>query len=119
MLVAMQNSQLNLERTTSLPEKGLVTRLVGNLSLETVHNFLQTMRAERAPRLILDLSGVSFLDSAGIGALAQIYVHRRNQGQSLALAALTKQSQAVMQVAGLTKLIPTYRSVDEALAPQN
>jgi anti-sigma B factor antagonist len=90
-------------------------RLNGKLSLETVHNFIQTLRPEPATHLILDFGGVSFLDSAGVGALVQLFVHRRSQGRSFALAGLTKQSGAVIQVAGLTKLLPIHASVEEAL----
>lgn len=43
-------------------------------------HFLQGMRPERAPELVLDRSGVNFLDSAGIGALAQLFVHRKRPG---------------------------------------
>ena len=94
----------------------IVMRLNGKLSLETVHNFIQTLRTEAAAHLILDLSGVSFLDSAGVGALVQLFVHRRNQGQTFALTGLTKQSSAVIQVAGLNKLLPIHGSLAEALA---
>ena len=94
----------------------MVMRLKGKLSLETVHNFIQTLRPEPAARLILDLGGVSFLDSAGVGALVQLFVHRRNQGQTFALTGLTMQSSAVIQVAGLNRLLPIHTSVEEALA---
>lgn len=86
----------------------------GKLVLETVSEFLQTMRSQATPRLVMDMSGVSFLDSAGVGALVQIFVHRRNQGQKFSLAALTPQGMAVMQVAGLMKLMPVFPSVEEA-----
>ncbi len=105
-----------MEKQTGIDSSQLVVRLNGKLSLETVHNFIQTLRPDPAARLILDLSGVSFLDSAGAGALVQIFVHRRNQGQSFALTGLTKQSTAVLQVAGLSKLLPVHASVEEALA---
>jgi anti-sigma B factor antagonist len=88
------------------------------LSLETVYNFIQTVRSEPASQLILDMSEVSFLDSAGVGALVQIFVHRRSMGKTFALTGLSKQSNAVMQVAGLTKLLPIHESVEEALAQQ-
>jgi len=107
---------LDLETLPQSDTKRTVTRLNGKLTLETVHNFLQTMRAEPAPHLLLDMSGVPFVDSAGVGALVQIYVHRRNTGRSFGLAALTQQGQAVMQVAGLSKLLPIHKSVEEALA---
>jgi anti-anti-sigma factor len=108
--------QLDLERLAGSNDKHLILRLKGKLALETVHNFIQTVRPESAAALILDMSDVSFLDSAGVGALVQIFVHRRNAGKSFALAGLTKQSNAVMQVAGLTKLLPIHNSVEEALA---
>jgi anti-sigma B factor antagonist len=93
-----------------------ITRLDGKLTLETVHSFIATMRADTKRRMVLDMSGVSFLDSAGVGALVQIFVHRRAHNQGFALAALPKQGDAVMTVAGMRKLIPIFNSVEEALA---
>lgn len=94
----------------------LIARLSGKLSLETVNAFLQETRAYTAEKLILDMSGVTYLDSAGVGALVQLFVHRRNQSQKLAVAALTTQGAAVLQVAGLTKLLPTFPTVEAASA---
>ena len=109
-------THLDLELQAGSNSSQIVMRLNGKLSLETVHDFIQTLRPEPAAHLILDMGGVSFLDSAGVGALVQLFVHRRNQGQTFALTGLTKQSNAVVQVAGLTKLLPIHDSVAEALA---
>ncbi len=109
-------THLDLELQAGSNSSQIVMRLNGKLSLETVHNFIQTLRPEPAAHLILDMGGVSFLDSVGVGALVQLFVHRRNQGQTFALTGLTKQSNAVIQVAGLTKLLPIHDSVAEALA---
>lgn len=116
LLRVMQHSHLELEKAAGSNGNRLVLQLKGNLSLETVHNFIQTARAEQAPNLIINMSDVSFLDSAGVGALVQLFVHRRSLGKSFALSGLSKQSQAVMEVAGLTKLLPIHSSVEEALA---
>jgi anti-anti-sigma factor len=112
----METAHLDLEKLPESDTSHLVTRLRGKLSLETVHNFIQTLRPEPSAHMILDMSGVSFLDSAGVGALVQLFVHRRNKGQTFALSGLTKQGNAVMQVAGLAKLLPIHASVEEALA---
>jgi anti-sigma B factor antagonist len=112
----MEPTRLDLEREAGTNSSQVVMRLNGKLSLETVHNFIQTLRPEPATHLILDLDGVSFLDSAGVGALVQLFVHRRSQGKTFALTRLTKQSSAVIQVAGLNKLLPIHPSVAEALA---
>jgi anti-sigma B factor antagonist len=115
----MQPAQLDLEKLPASNETNLVTRLNGKLSLETVHNFIQILRPEPTANLVLDMSGVSFLDSAGVGALVSLFVHRRNHGQSFAIASLTKQGMAVLQVAGLVKLLPNFPTVDDALAAKN
>ena len=112
----MQPARLGLEKDPASNGNSLVTRLSGKLSLETVHNFIQTMRPEPAEHLVLDMSGVSFMDSAGVGALVSLFVHRRNAGKSFAIAGLTQQGNAVLQVAGLTKLLPNFPTVDAALA---
>jgi anti-sigma B factor antagonist len=115
----MPTSRLDLEKLCANDGSHVVTRLNGRLSLETVRNFIQTMRPEPATHLILDMSGVSYLDSAGVGALVQLFVHRRSAGKRFALAGLTQQGSAVMQVAGLTKLLPIHASVEEALSQRD
>jgi anti-sigma B factor antagonist len=111
----MQPAKLDLEKVPASNGSKLVTRLNGKLSLETVHNFIQTLRPEPAAHLVLDMSGVSFLDSAGVGALVSLFVHRRHGGKSFALAALTQQGMAVLEVAGLAKLLPNFPTVEAAL----
>lgn len=115
----MQPAHLDLEKLSSSDESNLVTRLNGKLSLETVHNFIQTLRPEPAAHLVLDMSGVPFLDSAGVGALVSLFVHRRNVGKTFAIAGLTRQGMAVLQVAGLVKLLPNFPTVEDALAAKN
>lgn len=115
----MQPAKLDLETLPASSSDLLVTRLNGKLSLETVHNFIEVMRPEPASHLVLDMSGVSFLDSAGVGALVSLFVSRRNSGKSFALAALDTHGKAVLQVAGLTKLLPNYPTVEDALEAKN
>jgi anti-anti-sigma factor len=112
----MPSAKLDLEKKTVDGKDSVITRLSGRLSLETVHTFIETMRQEPAAYLILDMSGVSYLDSAGVGALVSLFVSRRNREKKLAVAALTTQGNAVLQVAGLTKLLPIFPTVEQALA---
>ena len=112
----MPTSTLDLERSGTDNEDLLVVGLNGKLSLETVHDFIATMRPEPAQVLILDMNKCTFLDSAGVGALVSLFVSRRNHGRKLILAGLTSQGQAVMQVSGLIKLLPLYPFVEDAIA---
>jgi anti-sigma B factor antagonist len=114
-LMAMQPPKLEISGQPNA-SGSLVMVLRGRLSLETVGMFLQELRTRDAQKLILDMSEVSYLDSAGVGALVQLFVHRRGRSQKLALAALTRQGSAVIQVAGLVKLIPSFLTAEEASA---
>src|SRR6516165_2678679 len=113
--LTMQPVRLGMENQTSGNANIYVTRLTGKLSLETVHEFLCMLRPEPASYLVLDMSGVSFLDSAGVGALVSLFISRRNTGKRLALAALAQQGIAALQVSGLIHLLPLYASVDLAI----
>jgi anti-anti-sigma factor len=112
----MPTTQLELERSGGENADVVVVGLNGKLALETVHDFIATMRPEPAKVLILDMSKCSFLDSAGVGALVSLFVSRRNHGNKLMLSGLTSQGQAVMQVSGLMKLLPLYPLVEDAIA---
>lgn len=113
-LQLMEMARLELQQGQASGNGNVVTRLNGKLSLETVNSFIQTMRQEPAKHLVLDMSGLSFLDSSGVGALVSLFVTRRHTGKTLVLAGLTKQGIAVLQVSGLLKLIPAYPTVEEA-----
>ena len=70
-----------MERVAGGQNGDLVTKLNGKLSLETVSTFIQTMRQEAASHLVLDMSGVTFLDSSGVGALVSLFVSRQHAGK--------------------------------------
>ena len=112
----MEMARLELQQGQSSGNGEAVTRLNGKLSLETVNSFIQTMRQEQAKHLVLDMSGLSFLDSSGVGALVALFVTRKHTGKTLVLAGLTKQGIAVLQVSGLLKLIPAYPTVEAAVS---
>lgn len=111
----MESARLELQQGKDIGNGTVATRLEGKLSLETVNSFLRTMRQEQAKRLVLDMGGVSFVDSSGVGALVSLFVTRKHSGKTMALASLTKQAIAVLQVSGILKLIPTYPTAEAAV----
>jgi anti-anti-sigma factor len=112
----MQTYKLDLEKLPTSTDALSLYQAKGKLSLETVNEFIQKLRAEPAQHVVLDLSGITFLDSAGVGSLVSLFVSRRNQSKTFALAGLTAQGKAVVTVAGLQNLLPIYNSLEEATA---
>ncbi len=115
----MDTFKLELDKAPSSTEGVSVYQPKGKLSLETVSESMQKLRADPAPYMIMDMSGVNYLDSAGVGALVSLFVNRRSAGKSFALAALTPQGNAVVTVAGLAKLLPVHATLEEALAKKS
>jgi anti-anti-sigma factor len=110
----MPSALLQLEKQQTSNDSVTTYRASGKLSLETVNDFIQRMRPEPAQHLVLDMTAVNFLDSAGVGGLVSLFVNRRSHGKTLALAALGSQPSAVVTVAGLQKLLPIYKTAEEA-----
>ena len=112
----MPNAQLTIGTRESAAGGPKIVTLGGSLTLETVASFNQSLREEPAPALILDMSELTWLDSAGVGALVQLLVRRSKTEHSLALAGLSPRNNAVLQVAQVLKLFSVYPTVDEAAA---
>jgi anti-sigma B factor antagonist len=99
------------------PQPGLrLATLTGNLSLETVSLFNQKLREDNSPALIVDLSGVGYFDSAGVGALVQLLVRRGRTNQPMALAGVNVRNRAVLEVAQVAKLFQLFTTAAEAEA---
>jgi len=64
--------------------------------------------------LIVDLEQVSFLDSSGIGVLISVRRRIREHGGSLRLTAPSPHVRRVLELTGITTLLPTYATLDEA-----
>lgn len=64
--------------------------------------------------IIVDLSGVEFLDSTGLGVLVKGLKHAKEAGGSLAVVATSDRIIKVFRITGLDSAIPLHDSVDSA-----
>jgi anti-anti-sigma factor len=101
---------------TSTGERGTQTvlRLMGPLSAHTVFEFQDAVRANTSDVLIIDFSGASHIDSAGLGALVGAYVGAKRARRKFAIAALNEQVKALLSMTHLAEMFPTYASVRDA-----
>ena len=65
--------------------------------------------------LIIDLSSVSYMDSASYGCLMDIYRMMSERNGTVKLVGLQERVEAMGSLVGLTRLIETFREEENAL----
>ena len=69
----------------------------------------------KGTKLVLDLSGVSSMDSAGIGELALLETWAQQRNAELKCAGATTVVRTLLDITNLDSVLDVYDSVDEAL----
>ena len=93
-----------------------ILRLAGPLTLANLFNFQSLVRGEKASVMIIDMTAVPYVDSAGIGALMGAHVTRQKDGRALALVGVNKRVQDALEVTRVRQFFKMYPSVAEAEA---
>ena len=94
----MPQEPLHIEDLGESPVGQRVLRLNGPILITNFFEFQALVRADKSRTLILDLTGVPYIDSAGIGALVGTYVNHQKDGRGLALAGVTQRVHDAMKV---------------------
>jgi anti-anti-sigma factor len=99
-----------------------VVALCGELDLldaSDVASHLIAAVAAYGPSIIVDLAGLRFIDSCGLGVLVRVLRWTRESGGDLPLAAPRRQVRRVLGVTGLLDVFSVYPSVKQAVRAAN
>jgi len=66
-------------------------------------------------RLVLNLSGISYIDSGGLGTLVSLYTTAHNAGGTVKLANLTQRVGDLLQVTKLLTIFEVFESEEKAV----
>lgn len=66
-------------------------------------------------KVILDFSGVTFMDSSGIGVVIGRYKKISVRNGQIAISAINKNIKRVFDLSGISKIIKTYDSIESAV----
>ena len=96
----------------------VVCRPIGELDAFTVSQFRQSLAelASRAPRLLIDMSGVPFVDSAGLGALINGIRRSRELGGDVAVSCNRPTLTRLLHTTGFDRIVTVAESREEAAA---
>jgi anti-sigma B factor antagonist len=99
-------------------ERGVViVAVTGDVDISTVAKLREqlTKLAGTGPTLIVDLNRVTFIDSAGLGALVGAYRHATTRGGTLYAVCSRPHIRRLLWLTGVDRRIPLAATVDGAL----
>lgn len=94
-----------------------ICRPVGELDASTVSQFRQALvELATSPMLLIDMSGVQFVDSAGLGALIGGIRGARELGGNVAVACNRPTLTRLLRTTGFGRIVTVVETVVEAAA---
>lgn len=106
----MASQSLEVERL----DRGVLS-FRGPLTMENVSPFLNAVRRENAPTMILDLSGVPYLDSSGLGSLVSASTSCAKAGRRMALTGVNKRVMKVFEITKVEQAFLMFPTLSDAI----
>ncbi len=99
-------------------EATVVILVTGRIDAVTAKDFEQecgSWTAQGENRMIVDLSGLEYISSAGLRSFLVVGKQIKAAGGTLTLAGMQGMVQEVFDISGFTTLFPAYPSLEKAL----
>ena len=84
-------------------------------SPEVRQSVLREIRQSRTPRVVVNLSQVSYIDSSGVASLVEGLKASRDLGSRFILFGLSPSAREVLQLSRLIKVFEVYDNEEQAL----
>jgi anti-sigma B factor antagonist len=114
ILSAMQDRELTFSSSDGAKDGVLIVTLDGPLLLGNLFDFQSALRELKPPCLILDLSNVPYMDSAGLGVLMNGYVSAQSNHREFFAVGINERIRALLEMTRVDKILKTYPSVEAA-----
>ena len=115
----MESGDANKENLQIIARRGArgeqrILELKGRLTIETVFALQDAIKRENSPELIIDMSGVPYMDSVGLGVLVAAHVRAQKSSRKLAFAGMNARVKAVTELSRLSQFLDVYPSLKDA-----
>jgi anti-sigma B factor antagonist len=103
----------------SIREEGgaLIVSFEGDVDLEQSPKAREVLLecVKRGSKILVDLSGVSYIDSSGVASLVEAFQVAKKQGKGFALVSVNASALRVLQLARLDKVFTIHETLADAL----
>lgn len=112
----MQDRELIFSSSDGAKDGVLILALDGPLLLGNLFDFQSALRQLKAQCLILDLSNVPYMDSAGLGVLMNGYVSAQSNRREFLVVGVNERVQALLEMTKVHQILKLYPSLEAAEA---
>jgi anti-sigma B factor antagonist len=110
----MQQESLTINTRQGKSPETRILSFEGPITLSGLFAFQAELRKETPPLTILDLSGVPYMDSSGMGAIINYFVSAQKNGRKLILAGVNERIYALLELTNTTKLLKVVPTLADA-----
>lgn len=107
---------LTVERETGSSSDTTIFRLKGPLVLWTMFDFQRMLRDPAVTNVIVDMTGVLYIDSAGLGVLLDRWSHSQHSGTKYALFGMSQRVHTIFEFTHTDTVLPIFKTQAEAEA---
>ncbi len=108
-----RSEDLKIELLDS-PKGNRLIRLTGPLVLRSLFEFQATARKETGKSVILDISDVPYMDSAGLGAVISIFASCQRTNRGFGIVGVSPRIKTLFEVTHCDGLLPSFESIEAA-----
>jgi anti-sigma B factor antagonist len=90
-------------------------KLMGAPETENLHDQVRSLLGQGIKKVVLDMGGVTWLNSMGVSSIMRSYTSVINSGGQLSLANLPEKVQNLFFITRLIRIFKVYNSVEEAI----
>jgi len=115
----MEETPRHPVKSVERKDDAVIVSLTGEIDMNNsplLHQKISDLLRDKPPRLLFDLSEVTYMDSSGIGTLVDALRKVRAYGGKLALVGVTQRVKSILQITKLTQFFDCYETLEEALA---
>lgn len=94
-------------------------KIMGGPESAQFHDAMKHAVSNSIKKVVIDLGGVEWMNSSGIGLLVSAYTTLKNAGSEMKLARTTEKIQSLLVITKLNSVFDSHDSVDSAVKSFN
>lgn len=90
--------------------------MMGGPETTVLHDKVKSLIADGIKNVVIDLKGVKWMNSSGLGVLMSCFGSLSQAGGKMKLASIAEKVQSILMITKMIKFFETYENADRAVA---